>query len=164
MSRLGALFSGVQGQDTPIQPYHTSFRDFLTDEKRSKKWYIDIQGGHYIVALGSLRIMNRQLSFNISRLPSSFLSNEEMLDTRPHQISPALEYASRFWCYHLRLAPNGNISRQCMTIFAKEKLLFWFEVLSVLGALNIAAPTLQTFLQFEATKFQPVSRTFPTRV
>ncbi|TBU36459.1 hypothetical protein BD309DRAFT_735177, partial [Dichomitus squalens] len=72
---MGPLLSGVSDRTSPILPLHTSFRDFLTTESRSKEWFVDLTKGHPVMALGCFRVMNIRLSFNICRLDTSYIPN-----------------------------------------------------------------------------------------
>ena len=40
LKHMGSLLSGITNHLVPIQPLHSSFYDYLTDPKRSKKFYI----------------------------------------------------------------------------------------------------------------------------
>src|ERR1700754_3891772 len=75
---LGAVLSGVSSRDTPVQPIHTSFRDFLLDEDRSGPFHVDAQVCHLPLVNGCLKTMASLLQFNICKLPSSFLRNSEV--------------------------------------------------------------------------------------
>lgn len=57
LSPLGSLLRGVSGQHEPIQPLHASFIDFLKDEKRSGKYWIDLQHQDEMIYLACLREM-----------------------------------------------------------------------------------------------------------
>ncbi|KAJ7822748.1 hypothetical protein B0H14DRAFT_3731159, partial [Mycena olivaceomarginata] len=77
---LGSLLSGTTSDD-PISPLHTSQRDFLLDASTSGGFSVDLglesQGE---LSLACLRIMNRNLFFNICGLPTSFTLNSEIKD------------------------------------------------------------------------------------
>jgi hypothetical protein len=40
LKHMGSLLSGITNHSIPIRPFHSSFHDYLTDPKRSKKFYI----------------------------------------------------------------------------------------------------------------------------
>ncbi|KIJ33644.1 hypothetical protein M422DRAFT_264414, partial [Sphaerobolus stellatus SS14] len=143
VQELGSVLSGVAMGNEPIQPYHTSFRDFLTDENRSGKWYIDVDNANHSMVLDCFHTMNAGLHFNLCNLPSSFLSNKEMLPlgVEKEVIAEPLKYACQFWEFHLKNTPGQSLCEMIVT-FVNENLLFWFEALSVLQLLNIAAPAL----------------------
>ncbi|KIJ46212.1 hypothetical protein M422DRAFT_250250, partial [Sphaerobolus stellatus SS14] len=142
VKELGSVLSGVGKGNEPIQPYHTSFRDFLTDKNRSGKWYIDIDNANCSMALNCFHTMNAGLHFNLCNLCSSFLSNKEMLPLGAEMvIAEPLKYACQFWEFHLKNTLGQSLCGMIVT-FANKNLLFWFEALSVLQLLNIAAPAL----------------------
>ncbi|KIJ46218.1 hypothetical protein M422DRAFT_165567 [Sphaerobolus stellatus SS14] len=143
VEELGSVLSGVAMDNEPIRPYHKSFRDFLTDKNRSGKWYIDVDNANHSMALDCFHTMNAGLHFNLCNLPSSFLSNKEMLPliVEKEVIAEPLKYACQFWEFHLKNTPGQSLCEVIVT-FVDENLLFWFEALSVLQLLNIAAPAL----------------------
>jgi hypothetical protein len=148
---MGSLLSGVNRRDTPISPLHTSFRDFLMDEKRSGPWHVDISTGHSFMALGCARVMNAELRFNICSLETSFLRNCD-IPSLPSRISDAisepLSYSCQFWQVHTtHFADSGNPLHDIrleISIFLKERLLFWLESLSFLGCVNQSVSSLES--------------------
>jgi hypothetical protein len=139
LSRLGSLLSNVNSYDKnlPIIPLHTSFRDFLTNEDKSGDFYVDVRDAHDQLTHSCLDLLLDPLDglkFNICKLETSYLANDDVedLDTRIDQhIPPALLYASRFWSGHLKHTYfKTDLFRELETLF-KEKFLFWLEVLSL---------------------------------
>ncbi|EJD36543.1 hypothetical protein AURDEDRAFT_174412 [Auricularia subglabra TFB-10046 SS5] len=138
---LGALMEGVSGHTSIVRPMHTSFRDFLLDEGRSGIWYLskDAMGyGHYLLALGMLRIMARDLTFNIAHVPSPFYFRNSLGTHENHhllsELSPPLVYSSIWWVKH---APSAGDPGQIVTlrnVFREilfDKLLFFLELLAI---------------------------------
>jgi hypothetical protein len=136
---------------------HQSFVDFLinhssTDDDTSgdvsscpERFHIDEPLAHDMLVQTSLRIMNAGLRFNICNIPSSFLSNNQAitLDIIDVMIPCTLRYACCFAWFHLKEASREfELDFRHVSIFLREKLLFWLEALSCLGSVNIAAPTL----------------------
>lgn len=147
VSYLGALLSGVTSSDEPIRPLHTSFRDFLTDKVRSGIFYVESSAGHHDLALASLRVLDAGLKFNICGLESSYQLNKDVPGIQEiGQFIPAhLSYASRFWSNHLRSATPDRLDDvylASLKTFLCNKLLFWFEILSLLDAVSLASPAL----------------------
>ncbi|THH14149.1 hypothetical protein EW146_g6153 [Bondarzewia mesenterica] len=144
---MGSLLSGVTGDDhsVPIQPLHTSFRDFLTDPLRGGDFYVDVLQPHSQLALASLRVMNRDLRFNICRLETSYLRNADvpgLAERVSKAISPLLSYSCRFWADHLnKTLFNEDILKE-IEDFLLRKILFWFEVSSLIDALPTAGQAL----------------------
>ena len=146
---LGSLLSNVTSTSTdetlPIVPLHTSFRDFLTNKKKSGDFYIDLRKAHYQLARACLDLMLSDLKFNICNLETSYLPNSEILVSRINRhISPALFYACCFWDDHLhRLSFNRDLLARLQSLF-KTKFLFWLEVLSLKSSVDLAIPALST--------------------
>ena len=148
---MGPLLSGVSSPTTPVLPLHTSFRDFLVDKTRSQEWFIDVASGHSTMALGCFRVMNYGLSFNICRLGTSYVSNCDIPDLEAscvQYIPESLSYASCNWKDHL-VDPALRLDLQKeLREFMQQKLLFWFELLSLLKSVNRAAPSLEAALMY----------------
>ena len=142
---MGSLLSGVAGKDG-VRPLHTSFRDFLLDPSRSADFYIDTSNTHAEFTVASLSIMKTQLSFNICRLESSHVANKDIPDLADHidhYIPAHLSYSCRFWVNHLDCTAANVASDPTMLkdveVVLTDKLLFWFEVMSLLRAIPGAA-------------------------
>ena len=151
---MGALLSGTTDPSATIRPLHASFPEFLTDEKRSGEFFIDLSHIHGDLAFASLGVMKDELQFNICQLPTSYLPNSAILDLAERikkHISPELSYSCRFWTDHLRQAQfNLPLSHAVRGFFDDEWLLFWIEVLSLLKTINTCASWLSNVLQWVA--------------
>ncbi|TFK58790.1 WD40 repeat-like protein [Pluteus cervinus] len=86
----------------------------------------------------ALIILDEQLKFNICDLETSHKLNVEVFDLDERiktYISPALKYSAVYWIYHalhsntINKDNQASIQRLCTTV----KVLFWIEVLSLLG-------------------------------
>ena len=143
---LGSLLSGVDDQDTPIRPLHTSFRDFLVNSRRSGKFFVpsDTTDVHSDMALASLSIMKQELRFNICQLPTSYLANKDIPGIEElvaENISPDLSYACQFWGAHVSSLSATNLPPMTRIKVTKDihkvlsrRVLYMLEVLSLLGA------------------------------
>ncbi|KAI0337181.1 WD40 repeat-like protein [Trametopsis cervina] len=135
---LAPLFRGVSVADReinrPIQPAHTSLRDYLTQGTRKTRFRVDTSAAHVTLFDVCLRTMEAQLRFNICDLETSYRANKDVLDLAEriqHNISPALLYACRFWNSHLTAPPHEQVSLDLLFGFLETKLLFWIEVISL---------------------------------
>jgi len=148
VSHLGSLLSNVTPSNStnPIAPLHTSFRDFLTDESRSGKFYINLKSAHRHLASATLRIMHQTLRFNICELETSHHLNSEVQDLSKRieeHIPPVLSYSCRFWVEHLSMVPEIDAELfPWLCAFMEENFLFWLEVLSVEGVVPNATTAL----------------------
>ncbi|KAL4066459.1 WD40-repeat-containing domain protein [Scleroderma yunnanense] len=143
---LGALLSGVTDHTNPVRPLHASFYDFLTDKSWSGDYFVGKSDMHGDLALASLCVLQGGLCFNICGLESSYLLNSEVSDLAKRvkaRIPLHLSYSCQFWAKHLQSAKfDTALAGHVMDILGNEKILFWFETLSLLGVLDNAAPAL----------------------
>jgi len=135
---LGALLSGTHDGGGDVYPLHSSFRDFLTDEKRSGDFYVgSASDQHGDLASTCLRIMTRDLHFNMANLENSYVLNRDVVDFSSKVttgISRALSYACRNWTWHLEESKVAKENFACLDIiitWSKSLFLFWLETLAL---------------------------------
>jgi hypothetical protein len=157
LSRLGSLLSNVNFSDKnlPIIPLHASFHDFLTNEDKSGDFYVDDRVAHDHLTRSCLNLLLDPvdgLKFNICKLETSYLANDDIkdLNSRVDQhILPALSYACRFWDDHLKHTDfTTDLFRKVEKLF-KKNFLFWLEALSLtrhIGLAPLAFATLNKWL------------------
>ncbi|KAE9382484.1 WD40 repeat-like protein, partial [Gymnopus androsaceus JB14] len=137
----------------PIRPVHTSVHDFLVDEKRSGKYAVKLQEGHQMLAI-TLQLMITDLHFNMCNLERSYLLNSQVgnLSERITQnISPNLSYACHFWGSHIictQTKQSYAMLEPLLQKFITKVLLFWMEVLSILGKVDVISETARALLEF----------------
>lgn len=148
---LGALLVGVHQKNVPVYPVHTSVRDFLLDKKRSREYYINLEQGNQINAIGSLKLMTEELHFNMCNLKSSHVLNLEVTNLSEiirANISLVLQYACSFWSAHLASTrPNENYI-SLLSKFFNDFLLFWLEVLSLLNKYNVISEAMDNVISW----------------
>ncbi|KAG2040347.1 hypothetical protein BDR03DRAFT_858501, partial [Suillus americanus] len=152
VKRMGSLLSGTTNPDSPIRPLHASFHDFLTDEKSSGEFFIDMSKAQRDLAFASLRVMEHGLRFNICNLNSSYLPNNEdpgLQERVQICIPPHLSYSSRFWTSHVRTTNfDKELAKEVKLFFNHERLFFWLELLALINALSGAGPALPSIAQW----------------
>jgi len=149
--------------DAGLRPLHASFGDYLFG-RASKRIRISESLGSMALADGCLQVLEKRLHFNISHSRSSFEPNSE---NRPTEITLTLEYACLQWIYHvssllessstgqslsstirLRLqswigyTPHQSMLDERINDVIRPRLLFWLEVMSILGQVQRAAAML----------------------
>ncbi|EIN05916.1 WD40 repeat-like protein, partial [Punctularia strigosozonata HHB-11173 SS5] len=154
LKAAGSLMYGVLNSDTRtrIRPLHSSFREFLTDAKRSGNYHVHVKAADDLLAQSSLRIMTTYLKFNICHLETSYKLNDEYdgLDQRiPNNMTPGLIYAVRYWAQHIHIGsgPGATLSPGLLPQidgFLKTRALFWLEALSLLKSLQSGSSALLT--------------------
>jgi hypothetical protein len=88
--------------------------------------------------------MAEKLKFNICELETSCLPNADIQDLNNRvreKISDALQYSSIHWSNHLcsNLVPVGTtVSALLITFLRGVQLLYWLEVLSLMGRVPVA--------------------------
>ncbi|KIK64756.1 hypothetical protein GYMLUDRAFT_160558, partial [Collybiopsis luxurians FD-317 M1] len=156
ISWLGSIFTGINDWNVPIQPVHTSVRDFLLDKNRSGIFAVEIEEGHKIMGAGSIQLMTEQLHINMCNLPSSYLRNSEvenLQDLISFGISPEMSYACCFWDIHFGYIPCNEQMLSLLKHFIIYCSLFWMEVLSILNRTEVILRGMDNMIEWmEAAK------------
>jgi len=120
----------------------------LTDQSQSGDYFVGELGIQADLAVASLCVLHDGLCFNICGLESSFLLNSEVpgLSERVKaKITSHLSYSSLFWAKHLEATKfDPTLAGHVKNILGNERILFWFEVLSLLGVLGNAVYALSS--------------------
>ena len=136
----------------PIQPFHQSFPDFMTDPTRCRnsRFYMS-PDLHIKLVLRCLALMYESLRKNMFSTPNYCLNSdvEGFPGVGEKSIDSALVYACRSWHNHLVRSDHLNMDvLSALHHFMEEKFIFWLEVLSILGAVGDAARALVTTLKW----------------
>ncbi|KIL58996.1 hypothetical protein M378DRAFT_283149 [Amanita muscaria Koide BX008] len=147
------------GNDNVPRIYHKSFPDYLTDEARCKdpRLRIDPRICHTQIATRCFEIMDKHLKRNILGLgdPARFMSNEDGLkeaaitdEQIQEKIPQHLRYACVYWDNHLEVAKiEDEALMNELEMFVDEHMLYWFEVLSLIGNLDSAHVAIRVVLK-----------------
>ncbi|KAJ7613314.1 WD40-repeat-containing domain protein [Mycena polygramma] len=137
---LTAVIHVPDTDDGAIKIMHLSFREFMTSKipetRQDLKCGTEQQQCSLVYDI--LRVMHKELQFNICRLPTSYLRNTDMPEIQSRlatYISGQLRYACRYWADHLTAVPfQFDVAlNQKAYEFLVDKFLFWLEVLSLTG-------------------------------
>jgi len=142
--------------DDPIRIFHKSFPDFLTDPGRctDDRFFIDPLLYHNKILLSCLHVMNKRLKRNICSLDDHAVLSEikDLPTQRATHVGDALEYACCFWTKHLARVSSSSsgVEEVCVAIntFFETELLFWIEVLVLMGKLDIGIYALNDIQQW----------------
>jgi hypothetical protein len=153
---LHSLLLVPDNTEEPVQTFHKSFPDFLTDPDRckDKHFYVDPSVHHEELLLLCLNLMEERLKKNICNLDdyTALDEVEDLPQRRTVCVGEALEYVCCFWTKHLLKTPSSGISvekvEKAINKFFTTCLLFWIEVLSLLGSLKIAVYALNDIRQW----------------
>ena len=130
----------------PIQAFHKSFPDFLMDAERCKdnRFFISPSVHHQEILFSCFRLMKERLKKNICNLDKYTLLSEvgDISTCKKEHIGIALEYACRFWTKHLACVSSTghNVEEVYKAVdeFFTKNLLFWIEVLVIVGHLDVS--------------------------
>ncbi|KIJ58358.1 hypothetical protein HYDPIDRAFT_65611, partial [Hydnomerulius pinastri MD-312] len=134
---MGSLLAGVVNEQKPIQPLHTSFRDFLLDGDRSLAFHVSITSHHQCnIGLASIACMQRMLKFNMCNLQDSRVLNSQVdgLQERVKAAIPSyLAYSCQYWMEHLHhVECSQDVLDQVTDVF-KTCFPYWLEAISLLS-------------------------------
>ena len=152
---LHKLHAVLYTQDDRVFWYHASFPDFILDRARIGEddiaFWCNEPDHHKFLSESCFRVMEIEpsgLRFNMGNITSSFLfdrNNVELSEQVNKNINAVLRYSSRHWAHHLPLSQSvvtDNLCR-CISDFLQVRVLFWIEVMNLLGLRNQCAPILQ---------------------
>ena len=156
LNPLHSLLLVPEGIEDPIRIFHKSFPDFLTDPKRCQdiRFFVDPSVHHAEILLSCLHLMEKRLKRNICGLDdyADLSSANDISAHRKEHIGDALEYACEFWTKHLVQSPsNGsNVGKMQPAIekFFTTHLLFWIEVLIIMGNLDVCVHSINDIQQW----------------
>jgi hypothetical protein len=130
--------------DVPITSLHASFGEYMRDIARSGTDVFHRLEKHHIYLAGCcFQAMDLHLKFNICELPSSYLDDEDIPDLarrKDEKLPMHLRYACVSWAHHLRGTTRSLLAS--LEYFTLTHLLFWLEVMGLIGQGREAAPML----------------------
>jgi type II secretory pathway predicted ATPase ExeA len=136
LAGLHSVLSVGENIDIPVRILHSSFRDYLL--LTESPFQVDQDEAHSKIASHCLRLMDTDLKHNICSLTSYGTQRVDIGNQVINQHIPAaLEYACRYWVYHLQES-KGRISESMVLSFLKQHFLHWLEVLSLAGNMSEA--------------------------
>jgi hypothetical protein len=148
--RLDMLHSVLSVPLLPTQPVrllHLSFRDFLVDPRKEgrHRFRVDEKGAHQQLASSCIRIMNASLRQDICSLTDPGTLVSTVAEQRIKETLPAeLQYACRFWPYHLQKAGASISDHDEAHKFLLNHFLHWLEALSLVKRLKESLRMVQT--------------------
>lgn len=171
VSSLQSVLAYTPGSRSRIRPLHASFSDFLkSDEQKQQPWHIDIteNSEHFTQqCVDSFDTMNRILRFNICDFETSFKSNTDILDLQsrikekiPYRLKEAcLSWAKQLWILPFSPAVVDKLSR-----FLRNHMLFWLEVLSLIGEAELASSILVDAIRWTVVRNLLIKIHFMTKL
>jgi hypothetical protein len=155
---LHSLLLMPEKAENPVQVFHKSFPDFLTDPERCEgKWFfVDPVVHHAEIFLSCLELMREKLKKNICNL-DYLVDLRDVKDLSDHQkenIGDALEYACHFWSKHLLGISGDSLHvdevQKAIDGFFTTSLLYWIEVLVLTRNLGVGVYAMNDVEQWYA--------------
>ncbi|EWC48336.1 hypothetical protein DRE_02105 [Drechslerella stenobrocha 248] len=128
-----------EDEQSPIQTYHLSFRDFLLSTDNNDQWFwIEPKDIHKIIATNCIKLMSETLRQNICSFKRPGIFNSEItLTDIEFNIPKDIQYACQYWIHHLKQSVGaGGLDHEMQDMlldFLKRHLLHWLEIISLLG-------------------------------
>jgi len=146
---LGSILYRDETREGAIRVRHLSMIEFLEGTSCPENLRINRKQANTELAEYCLRTMMKELKFNICELETSYLKNSEIDDLADRlrlKVSDALQYSCVHWSSHL-CSDGGLASKETMelleTFFSGALVLYWLEVLSVMGNVPVAVLALR---------------------
>jgi len=156
LNPLHSLLLVPEDIEDSIHTFHKSLPDFLMDSKRCQdtQFFVDPSVHHTEILLSCLHLMEERLKKNICNLEyCADLSDVNDLSTRRKEyIGEALGYACKFWTKHLMKSPSSGPDveevQKAIDKFFTTHLLFWIEVLIIMGNLDASVHSINDIQQW----------------
>ena len=148
-SPLGRLHSLVDVPDEEgrlIRLLHPSFREFLLDSQRCSNttFCIDVKEAHRHLFECCLRVISSCLRRDMCDLRRPGTRVGDVLRPDVNKSIPfAVQYACRYWVYHLERSDVDAQEHCGVAEFFKARFLFWLEALALIGRLADGIAMLQ---------------------
>ncbi|KIO24817.1 hypothetical protein M407DRAFT_25779, partial [Tulasnella calospora MUT 4182] len=144
LADLNSLLRIPPSSAEPMRLMHTSIHDLLVNQQRCEQrgYFINRTLNHRRLATVCLDLMQRDLRQNICNISDLSTPNSDIQDVVEQNVTKAIQYCCRSWSIHLTdgvlwsesNAETSSIQLAALNSFSKEKLMFWIEVMSLVGA------------------------------
>lgn len=149
LADLNSLLFVPTSSSEPIRLTHTSIRDLFVDRDRCDGglYWVDVKQNHQRLANACILQMNQQLRENICNLNDLSKPKSEVQDIVAREVSKGVQYCCRSWSIHLtkgeQASPSGaehqSPPERYFELFSEEKILYWLEVMSLVGIFSEVA-------------------------
>ncbi|PWY68063.1 hypothetical protein BO94DRAFT_560973 [Aspergillus sclerotioniger CBS 115572] len=114
----------------------------------TSKFWVDKKEKHEFIIGQCLIVMRHYLKKNFCDLLSYGISRSEIDSASIARfLPPALQYACRYWVYHLAQSSVSADTVYQVLIFLKEHFLHWLESMSILGSTSEAVTAVDILLR-----------------
>ena len=149
MEDLSSMFYRDEATGGGLRVRHLCISDFFISNDCPGDYRINLRDANLELGIACIKKMVKQLRFNICKLEDSRLANDDVKDLPSRikeNISDALQYGSLYWSNHICFIPDTGDRRvwdSLREFFEGPYVLFWIEVLSVMGMWRIGVSSLR---------------------
>ena len=121
---------------------------------KDRRFFINPSVHHQDIVFSCLNLMKERLKRNICNLDKYAISSQvkDISTRRKEYIGDALEYACQFWGKHLVEIPSSGQDfeevHKAINKFFTTHLLFWIEVLVIIGSLDASVYAINDIKQW----------------
>src|SRR5258708_37097490 len=154
LNRIQSIIPIPTDPSWPIQIYHPSFPDFITNRKRcpDSRFYVDPSAHERQLALRCLDYLHNRLSESGETLLKTIeevdaVSKGSVLRMIPEEA----QYACRFWALHVTFSPIDNSDEELMERldrFSSTMVLRWVVSMCILHAISDAIAAARSMQQW----------------
>ncbi|OCK72831.1 hypothetical protein K432DRAFT_250612, partial [Lepidopterella palustris CBS 459.81] len=148
LDSLHSVLSIPDRDDMPVRLLHLSFREFLVDASKKEKspFWVDERARHERLASHCLQLMSgpNGLRQKMCDLQPGTLRSEVDEGKIATHLSPELQYACRYWVYHLKQSQRLVSNKATADTFLQKHFLHWLEAISLIGDTNKCVSLLET--------------------
>jgi hypothetical protein len=137
---LHSVLRVASDAETPIRTLHLSFSEFLLSDKlRDKPFAIDGPATHRMLSTKCLELLSRPdgLRENMCDLEYPGQPRREIDSAIVNKrLSPALQYACRYWVHHVQCSKVQIDNEDKVHVFLQRHFLHWLEALSLINRIG----------------------------
>jgi hypothetical protein len=154
---LSSLLYRDEAANGGIRVRHLSISDFFFSD--GCDYQVIPRDTNMQLGIACLKVMTKQLRFNICKLEDSRLPNADIKDLPSRikeNISDALQYSSLYWSNHVCFTPDkGDLDmlEKLKEFFGGLYGLFWVEVLSLMGMVRIGVLSLRQVISWAKVSY-----------
>lgn len=130
---LQAVLKILSTNEEFVQLLHISFRDFLIDHTRCTDPYfrVDERQIHNNLAMSCLDLLSSSIPQNLGQ---TFYADQQAVSSLNGTLTPAIQYACRYWVKHVQRAQMELRDNGCVHKFLKQDFLSWIQSVSLIKA------------------------------
>ena len=137
---VASLLTGIDQLDQPIRPRHLSFRNLISSQSSSRRFYVNEREHSARLALLCLVTLNENVKADIPGLGYLGGPDKDIPKLDESLISEEVWYACKFWTAHILDVKHASADLIGMLkLFLSNHLLTWVEIMMSMGQFQTLA-------------------------